>query len=346
MAEVKRSRSSAFARSLAVTPLLCNELQFHPAASEYTLFYQTTALAQSASLSQQLLDFFSRLLRRCFTMNYTKSESPTPDVEEEEPPIVPFPLLDLPLELVLHILRCLDERSSATEASFPSGPPTELLHLAATSTFFYQQCRPRIWRSIRFEAQLGGMRPEAWVQRRSLRELVRIMQGSKVVEGASRFAARQGEDRALERGEGRISQATRSQDRPFAPLPIKAFSYSTPRHIPSGLEEDDIRMELEALLEVIWSLKHSKVQVLFLYAGDDLPMPKKLGAALMTAVLDLDALSALRMNQMYFSGKLEGIDQAKPMPQLRTLQIMHGSAKLVSYALFFRLPPSHTPRRS
>jgi hypothetical protein len=236
--------------------------------------------------------------------------------------IIPFPLLSLPLELIHHIVRCLDERPSSS--NFPAGPSTDLLNLAAVNVFFYNHCRPLVWRSIAFEAQLGAMRPEAWVFLRSLKSLAVIMRESGAVVGLR------------PKDEGLPADRTRSQDRPLTPLPIKAFSYASPRHIPIGREDDELRIELEALLEVVYLLKESKVQVLFLHGSED-GVPKKLGAALLTAILDLDSLSALRMNQMYIKGKLDLIDAAKPMPHLRTLQVMHGASKLVS-----RLPRSRS----
>ncbi|ORY79306.1 hypothetical protein BCR35DRAFT_97053 [Leucosporidium creatinivorum] len=236
--------------------------------------------------------------------------------------IIPFPLLSLPLELIHHIVRCLDERPSSS--NFPTGPSTDLLNLASVNVFFYNYCRPLVWRSIAFEAQLGAPRPEEWVMRRSLKSLAAIMRESRVVMGSG------------PKDEGLPADRTRSQDRLASPLPIKAFSYTSPRHLPVGLEDDDLRLELEALLDVVCLLKASKVQVLFLHGSEE-GVPPKLGAALTTAILDLDSLSALRMNQMYIKGKLDLIDQAKPMPHLRTLQIMHGARKLVDIT---RLAPN------
>lgn len=278
--------------------------------------YGTDAILSEPSTDALHLD--PQRLRRVLSFRRTM-DAPLP--AQDEALVAGFPLSNLPTEVILHIVRCLDERPSSS--SFPPGPSVDLLALSACSTFFYATCRPLVWRSISFEADLGGMRPESWIERRSLKTLRDLMRESKVVIGA-----RAGNDNEL------TTKTQLEDQRAFAPLPIKAFSYSYPR-LPFHLSDDDLRPELEALLDVIILLRHSPTQVIFLKGAE--VASKRLSAAILGALMQIETLSALRLNQMEFTGPLSFLPTAPALPHLRTLQIMHGAPKLVELV---RLAPN------
>lgn len=237
-------------------------------------------------------------------------DTPSPEAHREEVDVPPFPLDQLPLEIVHHLVRCCDERP--TSSSFPCGPSEDLLNLSATNVFFYNHCRPRIWRSIAHKGQTkASPRTEEWLQMRSLEGLLSIMQDSNVV--------------GVRSGQGAAEELV-------APLPIKAFSYTLNERATASREAAAaLGAEMDALIRVIEHLKRSKVQVLFLRGSGLHEINETQSKMVLQAILDLDTLSALRLNQMYFRGDFTmWLAQAAPLPKLRTLQVMHGHDQLVS----------------
>lgn len=182
----------------------------------------------------------------------------------------------------------------------------------------YAQCRPLIWRSISFEAEVGGVRPASWVEKRSLRRLSEIMRESRLV-----GTGQQRDTASVGLGDERDKDTKRTTN----PLPIKAFSYISPR-IPWRFSSWDPEPELQALLDVLLLLRNSPIQVIFLRGIE--AESRTLSLSILAALLELDTLSALRLNQVDLAGRLDTVLQrSSQRPNIRTLQIMHGSPQLV-----------------
>ncbi len=114
--------------------------------------HQSPAAVDPLSLipNTNSLDSIMSALDGVAPMSISPSPAPQPD---PQPPsaldeILPFPLLDLPVEIVLLVISHVDERDYS--ASFPCGPPNDLLRLSETSRFFLSACRPRIWSAISY----------------------------------------------------------------------------------------------------------------------------------------------------------------------------------------------------
>lgn len=111
------------------------------------------------------------------------SPSPPPQLDsasaKAEPDNRTFRLLELPVEIVLLVISHLDERPYS--ASFPAGPPTDLLRLSEASRFFCSACRPRIWSAISYVLipPKKAVTPEYRHSRSlsALNEIVRLCQG-------------------------------------------------------------------------------------------------------------------------------------------------------------------------
>jgi hypothetical protein len=103
----------------------------------------------------------------------SSSSSPSPP---SLAPLPPFPLLQLPQEVILHIIYLLDER--LISPTFPAGPSTDLLNLSQVNNWFNACCRPLIWRSVKYKPE-HKRRPIEWRRKRGLRALREIVKAAE-----------------------------------------------------------------------------------------------------------------------------------------------------------------------
>lgn len=180
----------------------------------------------------------------------------------------------------------------ATEL-FPEGPSSELLALSATSTLFNEFCRPHVWRAISYAPiKRDLVRPAEFRQKRNLRAL-------------------------------RVLQQTRA-------IPIEFLQATHPSGA-RGDDEEDVEAEQEAFVEIIEQLTREGLRVLFLKKVHLVGPAKLLGDRLVRAIAVSDSLTAVRFNQVE-AGNAKVYVNLQPMPNLKTLQIMHGARSLASLA--------------
>lgn len=99
-----------------------------------------------------------------------------PDQATDTPP---FPLVDLPLDILLRVVKALDERT--VSPTFPRGPSDDLLNLSCTNKWFARICRPLIWRSIHYQPLIpGGPHPTTYRRARGLKALTEIVQSGSI----------------------------------------------------------------------------------------------------------------------------------------------------------------------
>ncbi|GAA6009289.1 hypothetical protein JCM11491_004259 [Sporobolomyces phaffii] len=88
----------------------------------------------------------------------------------------PFPLAQLPYEIVLRIVRAVDERDLSP--TFPRGPSDALLALSSTSRSFHSICRPLVFRSIKYTPLAPGPHPPDYRRARGLKALADLVRDS------------------------------------------------------------------------------------------------------------------------------------------------------------------------
>lgn len=224
----------------------------------------------------------------------------TPCADPDDTGAIPFPLFELPPELVHQIILHCDERPR-DNPTFPVGPSLDLLNLRSTSRYFDALCRPLVWQSVRFEPETG-LRPEAFRARRGLRALRDLLVDRQEAEGAT------GEEVGASR-------------RNCVPQ-IKVLSVSSPSDS-FGSDAMAIQEEVAAIVPIVERLLG--LEVLFL---KDVSMDGQLGDALLEAIVASPVISALRFNQVVVGNK-KNMASYSSLPALKTLQVMHGSRKLV-----------------
>ncbi|GAA5829287.1 hypothetical protein JCM11251_004993 [Rhodosporidiobolus azoricus] len=220
--------------------------------------------------------------------------SPSPP---SPPPVNPFPLLNLPQEILLAIVHQADERIPSP--TFPSGPSSDLLALSAVNRFFHAVCSPLVWRSISYRPA-STYRPEEWRRKRDLRALSDLV-----------FARSGGEGE--ERGIGN------------RPLPIMQLSLEDPV-VEDPQDTNQAQEEEDAWVEVVEALASSSLQVLFV---KDVEMSAESGARLLRAIAGARRLSAVRFNQVeFFPRNPDVVRTLAPMTRMKTLQLMHSDPEL------------------
>ncbi|GAA6049021.1 hypothetical protein JCM3770_005443 [Rhodotorula araucariae] len=203
-----------------------------------------------------------------------------------------FRLLDLPDELQLLVVQAVDVRDPSP--TFPCGPSPELLALAQTSSWFYDVCRPLIWRSVRY-TPASPFRPQEYRNRRNLAQLADLL-------------------------ETRAGQQS--------PLPVVALSVGDIGDDDDFFGEDAeaLHREETALVDVVQRLAATSLQVLFL---KHMEVHQLRGAMLLEAVATSPRLSALRFNQVDFYPEEPGVVPSfSSLPHVKTLQIMHSDPEL------------------
>ncbi|BGP54417.1 hypothetical protein JCM8202_000851 [Rhodotorula sphaerocarpa] len=207
-----------------------------------------------------------------------------------EPPTA-FPLLDLPVEIQLAVIAHVDERDPSP--TFPPGPCPELLRLSECSRWFYHECQPRIWRSVRYAPE-SRYRPAEYKKLRGIATLREILQ-------------------------------TRRQQR--APLPVLAISLAD--LMPEGITDmTGPGEEEEAMLDVLEDLSQSSLQVLFVKQFE---MSRDGGRRLLEAIQASPTLSALRFNQIdFWPDHPDVVRGFPPLPHIKTIQVMHSDPELFS----------------
>lgn len=229
-------------------------------------------------------------------------------------PLDSFPLLDLPLELILHVIRQTEDYRHFND-SFPSGANDDLIHLSATSKLFNSLCRPLVWTSVNYKPPKGP-RSKAYQQRRNLQELVAIFTACTAV------------------GTDRDGDVVEARGIP----PIKALYISAPRRA-RGDRTEDIDEELRALVDILSLMgapgAGGNLKVLWLIG---LMLEAQIGQDLLAAIGDnTHSLRAVRFNQCHFDFPHQTLARVvRGLPKfekLTTLQVMHGSKGLVSIFL-------------
>lgn len=207
-----------------------------------------------------------------------------------EPPTA-FPLLDLPVEIQLAVIAHVDERDPSP--TFPPGPCPELLRLSECNRWFYHECQPRIWRSVRYAPE-SRYRPAEYKKLRGIATLREILQ-------------------------------TRRQQR--APLPVLAISLAD--LMPEGITDmTGPGEEEEAMLDVLEDLSQSSLQVLFVKQFE---MSRDGGRRLLEAIQASPTLSALRFNQIdFWPDHPDVVLGFPPLPHIKTIQVMHSDPELFS----------------
>lgn len=206
-----------------------------------------------------------------------------------------FRLLDLPQEVILSVIAHVDVRDPSP--TFPTGPCPELLRLAETNRWFHQECRARIWRSVRYVSE-SRYRPVEYRTMRSiatLRDLVRQRRTQGVTLpilalSVADFAA----DEGSMFGMRSATYATVDEEVPF--------------------------------LDLLQNLAQSTLQVLFM---KHVELSRQGGERMLHAIRDSTTLSAIRFNQIDFWPDHADVVQAFPtLPRIKTLQVMHSDPEL------------------
>lgn len=234
----------------------------------------------------------------------SSTSSPSPGDVSPADVVLPFPLFDLPPELVHQIILHCDERPR-DNPTFPVGPSIDLLNLRSTSRYFDALCRPLVWQSVRYVPETG-LRPEAFRARRGLKALRNLLVDRQDAEGA---------------WEEEVGAARRR----CVPQ-VKVLSISSPSDS-VGSNSMGIQEEVAAIVPIVERLLG--LEVLFL---KDVSMDGKLGDALLGAIVGLPKVSALRFNQVVV-GKTKSMASYDSLPALKTLQVMHGSRRLVHLSI-------------
>ncbi|GAA5825750.1 hypothetical protein JCM5353_001409 [Sporobolomyces roseus] len=205
----------------------------------------------------------------------------------------PFPLIDLPLDILLRVVKSVDERN--TSPTFPRGPSDDLLNLSCTNKWFARICRPLIWRSIHYQPLIpGGPHPTAYRQARSLKALREIIQG------------------------GSIQVQELSVDMTAGFLLMRS------------VDDDEEGDETLALVNLIETLSQSGLQVLFM---KEVTFSRQEAIRFFNIIASAPRLSAIRFNQvdMFTLPSSFFADSLPPLQHIRTLQIMHGSSQLLNF---------------
>ncbi|GAA6061650.1 hypothetical protein JCM10212_002527 [Sporobolomyces blumeae] len=206
-------------------------------------------------------------------------------------PVSAFRLTDLPHEVLLTIVKAVDEREPSP--TFPRGPGDDLLNLSFTNRWFRSICRPLIWTSIRYKPTLPGPRPNGYREARSLRALNDLLDG------------------------------------PGESIKVQHLSVELSVDFLLALQDDDEPVdEPVELVRLVKRLANRGLQVLFL---KDLEFVRQEAVDLLTTIATAPRLSALRFNQVEFQYlPKDFIGDLPRLDQVRTLQIMHGSAQLLN----------------
>ncbi|BGP14307.1 hypothetical protein JCM10213_004434 [Rhodosporidiobolus nylandii] len=221
--------------------------------------------------------------------------SPAPGADDTPP----FRLLDLPQELIVAIVHALNERDPSP--TFPSGPSTDLLSLAATSRWFNAVCQPLVWRSVRYKPE-ELIRPVEWRRTRDLRSLRELL-------------------RKREEQGGTL---------PIVQLSLEQPTESDDAELDGNVEEREADAEEAAYVEIIEAAARKTLQVLFL---KDTEVRAANAARLIRAIADSPRVSAVRLNQVDFiEGKPGVVPSLPPLTRLKTLQIMHSDPELFGLA--------------
>ncbi|KAL8280080.1 hypothetical protein RQP46_007410 [Phenoliferia psychrophenolica] len=227
----------------------------------------------------------------------SSASSTSSDVAMEDGEAAPFRLLDLPSELVLLIVYWVQLRPP-TEL-FPCGPSSELLALSETSTLFLSLCRPHAWRSLSYAPPKRSLvRPATWQRKRGLRALLEILSEASV-----------------------------------SPLGLPQIECLQVTH-PGGARnepEEDVEAEHAAFVTIIETLTQSGLRVLFLKSVYLAGPGKAEGDRLVQAIARSTSLTAVRFNQVE-AGNEKLYSNLALMPNLKTLQIMHGQRSLLEFA--------------
>ncbi|SGY47042.1 BQ5605_C001g00489 [Microbotryum silenes-dioicae] len=236
---------------------------------------------------------------------------------DKEPQPAVFPILQLPPEILLCVIKSVDVGTRAISPTFPCGPSRELLCLSETSVYLHTLCRPLIWRSVNWEPQ--SIRPPSRRPRQVIED----------VEAAREYAARvtrwkvRGMRSLLE-----LMQEAKESTR--GPIKIKALSYTGYDDGEFGDDSIAAEPDVQALCDIL-NDHGRQIQVIFLKA---VVVGQELGRSLILDILYLPKLSALRLHSVTIHNQSRALDffdqMMGPLPPLRTLQIMHGSPKLVS----------------
>lgn len=206
----------------------------------------------------------------------------------------PFPLLSFPPEVVHNIIACLLQPPPSSHSEFPLGVDEDCFALSLTSRLLNNLCRPFIWRSIRYEPvdYHSGVASKAFRKRRGLGRFLEILQEA--------------------------NKAGRS-------IAIKLLSFCT--HTDLYENATAYQAEMKILIEIV-SLMSGSLEVLFLEGVEMIAKRESDGARLMGVVAESKALSAIRFNQCDL-GSLASLEELGIFGSLRTVQIMHGSRRLV-----------------
>jgi len=200
-----------------------------------------------------------------------------------------FPLAELPYEIILRIVHTLDERDNSP--TFPTGPSDSLLALSAVNRSFSNICRPRIFRSVKFQPVPSGPHPPAYREARSLRALSQLIEESQQTQ------------------------------------PIKVQELSIEELSSFWGDPEEGEDEMSDVVKLVRTLIESGLQVLFLKG---LAFTREETKELFDAISSAPRLSAIRFNQVDITASKSTIDGVPSLPKIRTLQIMHGSSLLVS----------------
>lgn len=242
--------------------------------------------------------------------------SPAPSLSPEED-VTPFRLLDLPPELVLEVVAHVSLLRPLVDI-FPSGPPSELLALSETNRLFATICRDSIWAQINYKPVDRDylVRPAEYKRKRSLCTLLEIL-----VEAEAS-------------GNGL--------------LPIGMISAAHVGKIPRphagqhliNNEKNEFEEENEGFLQVLAKLlKGGGLRVVFLR---DISLDGEAGERLVRNFAEAKGLRALRFNQVSLRGvKKAFFETLQPMPNLKSLQVMHGESSLVRRPFPCHCPPCY-----
>ncbi|KAM0754940.1 hypothetical protein T439DRAFT_322000 [Meredithblackwellia eburnea MCA 4105] len=207
-------------------------------------------------------------------------------------PLEPFPLLQLPPELVINIVNLADSRKDWDD--WPSGVSSHFLALSETNSFFRDLARPRIWHSLHYQSlRRDRVRPSEYRRRRGLRALAAII------------------DEAEQRGEQ---------------LPLRLLSVTHPAG-DSTLSEEDADAEKSAFVHLVKKLLQGGLKVLWLKS---VVLHGREGDELIESIARAPELTALRLNQVS-AGNKQLFKDLPTMSKLKTLQVMHGEKSLVNF---------------
>ncbi|GAA5911518.1 hypothetical protein JCM6882_000525 [Rhodosporidiobolus microsporus] len=217
------------------------------------------------------------------------------------PPLDPFPLLDLPQEVILAIVHHADERNPSP--TFPSGPSDTLLALSQINRWFRSVCDPLVWRSVSYRPT-SHLRPATWRAKRDLRALRDLV--------VARQQGGQG-------GGGGVRPTL-----PIMQLSVDELTSLEAQEDNEAQEEEDAWVEL---VEALATGEGATLQVLFL---KDIEMSAESGRRLLHAMAaPTSRLSALRFNQVeFFPNHPDVVRTMEPLNRIKTLQIMHSDPEL------------------